>query len=335
MKKIDTAAQKPMDISPLVAGMAKKIKHENGLSDQTLAAFMVQANHLVDMLMQNGKSAEETWGNLEKLAHSMVKCKGTAYAPRVTHHTTATGQKITLMEPPCGSNICFFQTQAGLVCVDGGYTCYEAESLQVIQDCYPDFDARETHLLLTHADVDHIGLNQAFDHIYVSQACYENFQDEYQNRPNIRERNPLHSPHIRMTKMLAHYKPTPMPKLHSIGGRKPEDEALFVNIGTISFGDFHFEVFEGAGGHVPGEVVFVEQTQKLAFAGDLYVNRRDFTDEQFQFSKLAPYLMTSVDTNPTVATPLRKAVQSLLTPGTWLLIGGHGAVKKYDIPTPA
>lgn len=55
------------------------------------------------------------------------------------------------------------------------------------------------------------------------------------------------------------------------------------------------------------------------------VNLKDFTPKQKAFNSLAPYLMTSVDTDPKLAARERKEFYSLLEPGHWLIFGGHGA----------
>ena len=94
----------------------------------------------------------------------------------------------------------------------------------------------------------------------------------------------------------------------------------------------NFSVYEGKGGHVQGEAVYIEPLHKIVFTGDIYVNLKNFTPEQAKFNRLAPYLMTSVDTDPAAAKAEREAMMALLSPGTWQVFGGHGGVMVINVP---
>ena len=87
----------------------------------------------------------------------------------------------------------------------------------------------------------------------------------------------------------------------------------------------------GEGGHVKGEAVFIEESDHIVFTGDIYVNIKEFTKEQKTFTKLAPYLMTSVDTDPILAKKEREAIFSMLKNGTWKIAGGHGGILTTEI----
>ena len=41
--------------------------------------------------------------------------------------------------------------------------------------------------------------------------------------------------------------------------------------------------------------------------------------------------MTSVDTDPSLATVVRKQIKPLLDTGKWTIIGGHGAPTEWDV----
>ena len=107
--------------------------------------------------------------------------------------------------------------------------------------------------------------------------------------------------------------------------KQEKQEQPIEYIGCVDCEGLHFEAYEGMGGHVAGETVFIERAHRLVFTGDIFVNLKDFTPEQASFNRLAPYLMTSVDSDPSMAAKERKAVMELLGKGEWLLIGGHGA----------
>ena len=79
-----------------------------------------------------------------------------------------------------------------------------------------------------------------------------------------------------------------------------------------------------------GETVFIERRKRILFTGDIIVNIKGFTREQAKFNSLAPFLMTSVDTDPALAALERDEIKKLLEPGKWLIFGGHGAPLEYE-----
>ena len=83
-------------------------------------------------------------------------------------------------------------------------------------------------------------------------------------------------------------------------------------------------MWEGFGGHVAGETIWVERRERIALTGDVFVNLKGFTPEQAAFNRLAPYLMTSVDTDPRKAAAERQALKSVLGEGEWIVAGAHG-----------
>ena len=102
-------------------------------------------------------------------------------------------------------------------------------------------------------------------------------------------------------------------------------------IGFFDFGDLHFEVYEGKGGHLPGEIVLIDYTHHIALTGDIYINLHGLTPEQAAYNQYAPILMTSVDTDPKLCAEERKAVIGRLGVGSWQIFGSHGFKKDYSV----
>ena len=102
-------------------------------------------------------------------------------------------------------------------------------------------------------------------------------------------------------------------------------------IGFYEFGELHFEVYEGCGGHLPGEIVLIDYTNHIAITGDIYINTRGLTKEQAQYNQYAPILMTSVDTDPRLCALERTAIMQRLGAGDWQIFGSHGAKKDYSV----
>lgn len=102
-------------------------------------------------------------------------------------------------------------------------------------------------------------------------------------------------------------------------------------LGEWTFGALRFQVLEGQGGHLPGELVLVERERRLVFTGDILVSIRELTAEQAHYNHYAPYLMTSVDTGPALCAAERKELPALLGPGQWHIFGGYGPGKDLTV----
>ena len=103
------------------------------------------------------------------------------------------------------------------------------------------------------------------------------------------------------------------------------------SVGDFSFGDLHFEVYEGRGGHLRGENVLIDYDNRVAITGDVYVNLHGMTSEQKQYNRYAPILMTSVDTDSRLCAEERRAVFQRLGAGAWKVFGAHGCMMEYDV----
>ena len=313
-----------LDNTVFYMSFANRIAEQHRLSEKEKRDLIVDSNLIMDMLTRQNSPPYKTFEYIGKFSDSLLRYGGDAFCPRLTRVCEDSNTPVTLIEPPCGSNICVIETDAGLLCVDGGFACYHEETLALLRRQYPAFDETPKAMLLTHADVDHVGIIDIFDAVYLSQNCRDNFALEAEGKPNLREKNPAHAPYVRISKLLAHYRSVSLGNLLVIGGRHGGD-TLFEHIGEVTFGPLQFEAYEAKGGHVEGETVYVERQKRWVFPGDILVNLKGFTREQAAFNRLAPYLMTSVDTDAKLAAAEREAIEQLLTSGNWTIFGAHGA----------
>ena len=201
---------------------------------------------------------------------------------------------------------------------------FEEELLSVFRSLFPDFDNMKKSLIITHPDLDHCGLMRIFDHVYVSSNAYRNFELEYNDKPNFREKNPLHAPYYRISRILTQYEKIPLDRLTVIGEDRVGDP--LTHIGEFNFHDLHFYLYAGNGGHNLGEIVLCNEENKLVFTGDIMVNIRGFRKEQAAFNALAPYLMTSVNMDSTLASEEREAVMVRFSDKEYTFCCGHGAI---------
>lgn len=317
--------ERNLDNTVFYLSFANDIAARLKLPEKCKNDLIINANEVMQMLDEKNSSPYKTFEYIGRFAECMAKYKGEHFQTRMSMHKTAQGALVYLFEPPCGSNLCVIRCGERYLFVDSGFPCYHDEQMALLRDVLPGFDARPRDALLTHADVDHCGMMSEFGTVYLSRKCYENFRREHLGKDNFREENPIHRPYVRISKILTGYEPPSLSNLRVIGGKQEKQEQPIEYIGCVDCEGLHFEAYEGMGGHVAGETVFIERAHRLVFTGDIFVNLKDFTPEQASFNRLAPYLMTSVDSDPSMAAKERKAVMELLGKGEWLLIGGHGA----------
>lgn len=320
-----------LDNTVFYLSFARRIASMLSLSKKDEQRLIIDSNLIMEMLTQRSSPTYKTFDYIGKFAEALHAYHGDAYRPRVSRHALPGGLEAILIEPPCGSNTCLIQTKDGVLCVDGGFPCYQKELLETIRGLIPDFDSQPTHLLLTHADVDHCGLNDRVDAVSLSQKCFTNFENESKGLDNLREENPVHAPYVRISKILSDYRGYDTSSMQVIGGDNLPLAEPLKRIGLVRFGSLNFETYEAAGGHVAGETVYVERRLKIVFTGDIYVNIKGFTRQQAAFNRLAPFLMTSVDTDPALAAQERAQLHAILGGGDWLIFGGHGNIVPFEI----
>ena len=325
------SSERAYDNSIFYSAYVRGLSRMLDLSEEQKQSLMVAANLAMQILDEQGLSPYRTFDSISKFAELLGKSKGERFVPRITTHTITDNTEIILIEPACGSNTAVVKSHGEFLCVDSGYACYREEMRKILHDCIPGFETAHKRLLLTHADVDHCGLMDVFDEIIVSCRSAESLRCEYLGENGFRERNPLHRPYVNICKILTSYKEVAPDKLSTPWQNPPELRGPLTQTGFFDFGDLHFEVYEGNGGHLPGEVVLIDYENHIAFTGDVYINIHGLTAAQAEYNQYAPILMTSVDTNPKVCAEERKAILRRLGVGNWKIFGAHGSPKDYSV----
>ena len=242
----------------------------------------------------------------------------------VTKRELHNGMMLYCMEPPCGSNTYIFETENDLLFIDCGFPCYEKEMLKILREMFTDFDSRRKELILTHPDIDHCGLMNLFDRVYGAADALRNFECECAGMASYREQNVLHAPYYRISRILAGCIMPNLSNFEVIGADKVGTPLCY--IGQFAFKDLQFDLYAGNGGHTKGEIVLVNEENKLVFTGDIMVNIKGFSKEQAAFNALAPYLMTSVNLDSAMASEERNTLLKMFDPEKYIYCCGHGAI---------
>ncbi len=300
------------------------------LSEHSKTELLVNTNLAMQNLDELGFSPYRAFSSISRFTDMMSKSRGELFNPRITEHSIAENSRIVLIEPPCGSNIAIVQSLGDTLIVDTGYACHEKEILSVIRRYVPDFDSSNKRALITHPDLDHCGLLPLFDEVYASEKSAQCLRLEYENKEGYREKLRLHQPYVRICKVLTSYRP-PNPEKLTVIGKPAESGDPLSHVGYFDFGELHFELLEGQGGHVSGELVLIDYVNCVAFTGDIFINLKDMTPEQAEYNRYAPILMTSVDTDKTLCAKERKAIFQRLGAGQWQIFCGHGGKLDYCV----
>ncbi len=325
------SSEKVYDNSIFYSNYVMGLSKITGLSEDVSSDLLVHVNLAMQTLDEQGLSPYRTFDSISKFAELLGASKGRSFMPRISTHKVTESTEITLIEPPCGSNTIIIKSENNYLFVDSDYACYRDEMLEVFRKAVPDFDNIKKTILVTHADVDHCGLLSLFDEIIASAKTALCLKNEFLGNDGYREKNPLHKPYINICKLLTAYKTVTPEKLTVPWTDYENLSEPLTQIGFFDFGEMHFEVYEGKGGHLPGEIVLIDYAHHIALTGDIYINVRGLTKEQAEYNQYAPILMTSVDTNPNLCAEERKAVIQRLGVGQWQIFGAHGFKKDYSV----
>lgn len=319
-----------LDNNHFNSSFAHRIANMLDLSAQDEEEILINSNRIMQNLMTQDTNPYKPFDFINQIAETIATYRGQAFidATRITRLTTAGGVSCVCIEPPIASNTWVFECDECLLCVDCGYCCNAPELETILRDLYPDWDERTKKLVLTHADIDHVGACHLFNEVYASGRVIDNFMFESMGIVDWREQNPLSFPYTRIGCVLSGYHIPKYESMVCLGEPSPlgEQEELLHCIDTLEVAPFCFEVCEGKGGHVRGEIMLIERTHRICLSGDIFVNVHGQTKPQTRYNALCPYLMTSVDSKPELARKERAALFDLLGSGTWQVMGGHGAV---------
>lgn len=302
-----------------------------GLSDEVSRELLVHVNLAMQTLDEQGLSPYRTFDSISRFAELLGASKGKEFMPRISTHKISENTEIILIEPPCGSNTIIIKSNDKVLFVDSGYACYSDEMLEVFRKAVPDFDNIRKTILVTHADVDHCGLLPLFDEVLASHRTASCLKNEYLGNDGYREKNTLHKPYINICKALTSYRAVNPEKITALWNNIENLTQPLTQIGFFDFEELHFEVYEGKGGHLPGEIVLIDYVNHIAITGDIYINVHGLTPAQAEYNQYAPILMTSVDTNPALCAEERKAIIGRLGVGKWQIFGAHGFKKDYSV----
>lgn len=322
------AGEKKLDNTIFYLSFADEMRHLLDLTAQQTKEFVYYTNLLMQQLDDKGEPHSKTFEYISRFAHFVAEHNGAAHECRITCQRLTDRVTVTVLEPPCGSNISVLEdanTKALLV-IDGGFTCYQAQTMRLLRTLFPNFDARRKEMLLTHSDSDHTGICGHFNTIWCTRRTADCFAGEHIGLPCPREENPNMKPYYYLSKLITDYVPPTLSRLCMLDSEPADDRVPLSKVGTFRFADLNFDVYQGNGGHVPGETILLDEKHRIGITGDDYINAVDMLPAQKEFNRLAPYLARSVNQDSAKYRAILQTLRHMLDGDGWLLLPGHGAI---------
>ena len=308
---------------------AASIARQARLDARAERLLCVSVNRIMQNLLRSNADPYKPFDYVAQMTDTLTYFYGEVYAfaTRVTHFDTEGGVRVTAIEPPAGATTWVLECDECVLVIDAGFQRFADELEGVLRENVERWDELPHHLVLTHADIDHVGDCSRFDEVYASGRVIDNFMFEHMGIVNWREQGLDGGAYNVVCKLLDGYASPDYTRMRCLGEPSPfgEQEELLRRIDTLEVAPLTFEVWEGKGGHVRGETILIERGEHLCIAGDLYVNVHGQTRQQQAYNVLAPFLLSSVDTSPALAAQERSALFDILGQGTWTILGGHGA----------
>ena len=311
-----------LDSTVFYVTFANEMRELLDLSQNETNAVLTYANQVMQTLDEREESPEEAFDNIKRFAHFITEHTGDNFDAKVTTRKLADDLTLYAVEPPCGSNVYVLEYYESLLFVDCGFGYFEPEMDELFEGLFKHFATRRKSVIVTNPDIDNCGLLRLFDTVYLSRNTFHNFELESNGRPSYRERKELDAPYVALSKIISRYEPPHLSRCAVVGKRTGDDP--LEAIGAIRFGNWMFQVTEGAGGHVRGETVVSCPELKLLFTGDLFINSAGMSDKQRAYEELQPSLMANTDMNPGLATLCR--TQLLSDHPGYLICPGRGPI---------
>lgn len=306
-----------LDNTVFYISFANELAHKLDLDNSSINGLIENSNLVMQLLDEKNLSPYKTFEYIAKFGDLLNKYRNLNFKPRILYKVFD-NYTLFSIEPPCGSNVYIIKKNDKLMFIDSGFRTYINEMKHLLELLIPNFNNYQKELIITHPDIDHSGMMEMFNKIYVSKDCYTNYINEINSKPNFRELVKDHEPYVKISKILSNYIPPKESNLVIIDNRSNNP---FDYIGSVYLDDLEFKLYLGNGGHSKGEIFI--KLDNIYFTGDILVNPSGYTPEQKEFNLLAPYLMTSVNMNSKLAKEERLKLESMIDSND-IICYGHG-----------
>lgn len=328
------ASEKNLDNTIFYIRLANEMQQLLNLSPEKTMEFISESNRILQILQDRDLNTDKVFDYIRRFAYFISRNRGSSFKADIEKLKLSDDVTLYNIQPPCGSNTYVLASQDEVLLIDTGYAIYAEEMLNVLQGLFTNWKSLHKRVYITHADVDHCGMLSKLEvvEIYMNQKSSQSLRRQQIGAPDFREINDMCFGYNRLSRIISGYVPPNADSLNIIDHNTPEEHENLLEIGKFSFAGLDFTIYEGSGGHLYGEMVFVCREKGIAFTGDLLVNISGFSAERAEFNSLAPYLMTSVNIDSRKATEMRNEIIRLAddigskNQKPFIICGGHGPI---------
>lgn len=330
------SSEENLDNTVVYIRLANEMQKLLDLSTEKTMQFISESNRILQVLQSEGENAGKVFDYIRRFARSVSSYRGDNFKTDIQKIKLSRLVTLYSIQPYCGSNTYLFVSPDKLLLIDTGYAIYADEMQKVFKNLVSDWDERKKEIYITHADVDHCGLLACLSNteIYVNEKSAENFKRQHDGLPDYREQIELHLGYSKISQIISGYVVPDVNKMKILDSGTQREHDSLIAIGKMTIGDMDFDILEGSGGHLYGEMVYVCRKAGIVFTGDILVNISGFSRERAEFNSLAPYLMKTVNVNSEKAKEMRRQVMELIQSVSeenarpCIICGGHGPVSE-------
>lgn len=244
---------------------------------------------------------------------------------------------------PTSENIYVFQHDGELTMIDGGYGIYYDDINKLFRKKGWD-PADLRRIFITHADADHAGTAGYFAEefgtkVYMHPAGKAVIAGDNRAYGVSGKLSDLNKFYTRLVNRFTNCRFPGEPEYFSssVTGKA----GAFNIIDAFSIGDLEFEVLESLGGHIPGNVFFLNRKYGLIFTADYMLNIKSLSAENRDTLNVYKYLLISPNSNGPVFREEMAALQELMlgintevrkSGKSALIFPGHGEYYSLDRP---
>lgn len=332
------SSEENLDNTVFYIRLANEMQRLLNLSSEKTMQFILESNRILQVLQTSGEDADKVFKYIRRFAYFVSDNRGSKFTADIERFKLSDLVTLYSIQPPCGSNTYIFDTPNETIFIDTGYAVYADEMLKIFRSILPCFDTKPIKIYITHADVDHCGLLSKLTRaeIIINSKSAQSLQRQMRGMPDNRENTELHLGYSKISQIISGYVPPDEHRFKIFDNQTPEEHSELLLIGEMNVGDLDFAIYEGSGGHLRGEMVYVCPKVGIVFTGDLLVNINGFTEETAEFNSLAPYLMKSVNMDSKKATEMRNQIVKIISDISninqkpCIICCGHGPVSKLS-----
>jgi len=321
------ATGKHLDDTVFYLKFAQKLRGVLGDDqEEFLLKLMHDVSHFVQELNNLGEDPKKVFESILRTGEALSNSSGSGFYADIQEIKVSDEVTLYCFQMPCGGNIYLLASDDELALIDAGFGLYYEDFKKMISSLGFNID-KINNIYITHADADHLGAAGFFQaDAWMHPDSLNVLEKTNRAYGSTKEGFVLTELYTRLIGLFSGMISARDYKLFKVGDLGSKHGLKIIDF--FKFKNLEFEVFEGLGGHLAGQVFFFCEEHKLLFTGDSVINFDSLSDERKQFNLHAKVLMKSVNVDSANACKERDALLKLGE--KCFFCCGHGAVSTLE-----